>query len=179
MRPAAWAWVSCCSWNPLVVTPVCTQLITEDALLTGPLEPTNESYAIAKIGAIKLCQAYRRQYGVRFKSVMPTNLFGPNDNFDLDSAHVLLSLLRKLHLGRSTGRKQSKSGARAPRREFIDDFADALVHLMKIHESDVPINGGTGTDVTILELAKIIRRGVWADTLQQGLLTQGTHAFTS
>jgi GDP-L-fucose synthase len=139
------------------------QPITEDALLTGPLEPTNQWYATAKIAGIKLCQAYRRQYGMRFVSAMPTNLFGPNDNFDLDSAHVLPSLLVKMHRAKIEGKETVEIwGSGAPRREFlhVDDLADALVHLMKIHESDVPINVGTGTDITILELADIIKRVV-------------------
>jgi GDP-L-fucose synthase len=137
------------------------QPINEDALLTGPLEPTNEWYAIAKIAGIKLCQAYRRQHGARFVSAMPTNLYGPHDNFDLSSGHVLPSLLAKVHLAKTEERKAVEIwGSGTPRREFlhVDDLADAAVHLMKVHETDVPINVGTGSDVSILELAEIIKQ---------------------
>lgn len=139
------------------------QPISEDALLTGPLEPTNEWYAIAKIAGIKLCQAYRSQYKARFVSAMPTNLYGPQDHFDTQFGHVLPALLVKIHLA-----KQNKSptveiwGSGTPRREFlhVDDLADAAIHLMKVHETDVPINVGTGIDVSILELAEEIKRVV-------------------
>jgi len=139
------------------------QPITEEALLTGPLEPTNEWYAIAKIAGVKLCQAYRRQYGTRFVSAMPTNLYGPHDNFDLESGHVLASLLVKTHRAKLEGRPTIEIwGSGAPRREFlhVDDLADAVVHLLRVYESDVPINVGTGADMTILELAEAIKRAV-------------------
>ena len=110
------------------------QPIEEDALLTGPLEPTNEWYAIAKIAALKLCQAYRRQYGADFISAMPTNLYGPGDNFDLASSHVMPALIRKTHDAKIAGADRLVIwGSGSPRREFlhVDDCADALVHLMK------------------------------------------------
>lgn len=139
------------------------QPISEDALLTGPLEPTNEWYAIAKIAGLKLCQAYHRQFGARFVSAMPTNLYGPNDNFDLESSHVLAALLAKTHRSKEEGSSSVEVwGSGTPRREFlhVDDLADALVHLMKVHETDVPLNVGTGNDVSILELAEAIKRVV-------------------
>lgn len=139
------------------------QPISEDALLTGPLEPTNEWYAVAKIAGIKLCQAFRRQHCARFVSAMPTNLYGPNDNFDLESSHVLAALLAKTHSAKQDGHATIEIwGSGAPRREFlhVDDLADAVVHLMKVHETDIPINVGTGVDVSILELAEEIKRVV-------------------
>jgi GDP-L-fucose synthase len=139
------------------------QPIDEDALLTSALEPSNEWYAIAKIAGLKLCQAYRRQYGARFVSAMPTNLYGPNDNFDLESSHVLPALLAKTHHAKIDGRPSIEVwGSGSPRREFlhVDDLADATVHLMKVHETDVPINIGTGVDVSILELVDEIKRVV-------------------
>jgi len=139
------------------------QPISEDALLTGPLEPTNEWYAVAKIAGIKLCQAYRRQHGARFVSAMPTNLYGPNDNFDLASSHVLAALIAKTHRAKADGQASVEIwGSGTPRREFlhVDDLADAVVHLLRVHESDVPINVGTGSDITILELAEAIKRVV-------------------
>jgi GDP-L-fucose synthase len=139
------------------------QPISEEALLTGPLEPTNEWYAIAKIAGVKLCQAYRRQHGARFVSAMPTNLYGPNDKFDLESSHVLAALLAKTHMMKQEGRSAIEIwGSGTPRREFlhVDDLADAAVHLMKVHETDIPINVGTGVDVSILELAEEIKRVV-------------------
>ncbi|WP_066719858.1 MULTISPECIES: GDP-L-fucose synthase [Hyphomicrobiales] len=135
------------------------QPITEDMLLTGALEPTNEWYAIAKIAGLKLCQAYRHQHGARFVSAMPTNLYGPNDNFDLTTSHVLPALMAKIYAAKVNGEEQVVIfGSGTPRREFlhVDDLADALVHLMKIHESGVPINIGTGSDVSIRELADMI-----------------------
>jgi GDP-L-fucose synthase len=139
------------------------QPINEDALLTGPLETTNEWYAIAKIAGVKLCQAYRRQYGARFVSAMPTNLYGPNDNFDLESSHVLAALMVKIHTAKQEGRASVEIwGSGTPRREFlhVDDLADAATYLMKAHESEVPINVGTGSDLSILELAEEIKRVV-------------------
>ena len=124
-----------------------TQPITEDQLLTGPLEPTNEWYAIAKIAGIKLCQAYRRQYGCDFISAMPTNLYGPNDNFDLNSSHVLPALIRKFHEAKVAGRAEVEIwGTGSPMREFlhVDDLADACLFLMEHYSDDGHINVGTG-----------------------------------
>jgi GDP-L-fucose synthase len=139
------------------------QPITESALLTGPLEPTNEWYAIAKIAGIKLAQAYRRQHGRHFISAMPTNLYGPNDNFDLASSHVLPALIRKMHEAK-IARAPSVVlwGTGTPRREFlhVDDLADALVHLMKTYDEEGHVNVGVGEDVSIKELATICARVV-------------------
>jgi GDP-L-fucose synthase len=135
------------------------QPISESCLLTGPLEPTNEWYAVAKIAGLKLCQAYRRQHGCDFVSVMPTNLYGPNDNFDLLSSHVLAALLSKIDAAVRECREVVEIwGTGSPRREFlhVDDLADAVVFLMKTWSDEEPINIGTGTDVTISELAKLI-----------------------
>ncbi len=135
------------------------QPMPESALLSGPLEPTNEWYAIAKIAGLKLCQAYRRQYGCDFVSVMPTNLYGPNDNFDLESGHVLAALLAKTDAALKEGRKIVEIwGSGRPRREFlyVDDLADAAVFLMKTWSEEEPINIGAGSDLTILELARLI-----------------------
>lgn len=135
------------------------QPITEDALLTGPLEPTNEWYAIAKIAGIKLCQAYRKQHGCDFISAMPTNLYGPGDNFDLNSSHVIPALIRKAHEAKLRGDKEMVIwGTGSPRREFlyVDDCADACVHLMKVYSGDSHVNVGSGQDITIKELTKII-----------------------
>jgi len=132
------------------------QPIAEDALLTGPLEPTNEWYAIAKIAGIKLAQAYRRQYGCDFISAMPTNLYGPGDNFDLTSSHVLAALIRKAHDAKQRGDAELVIwGTGTPRREFLhaDDCADALVFLMKAYSGEEHVNVGSGEDLTILELA--------------------------
>jgi GDP-L-fucose synthase len=142
------------------------QPITEDALLTGPLEPTNEWYAIAKIAGIKLCQAYRRQYGRDFISAMPTNLYGPGDNFDLTSSHVIPALLRKAHEARQAGAKSMTIwGTGTPRREFlhVDDCAAALVFLLKTYSGDQHVNVGSGTDVTIDELARLVMQTVGFD----------------
>ena len=135
------------------------QPITEDALLTGPLEPTNEWYAIAKIAGIKLCQAYRKQYGCDFISAMPTNLYGPGDNYDLATSHVIPALIRKAHEAKLRGdAKMTIWGTGTPRREFlhVDDCADALVHIMKHYSATEHINVGSGQDLTILELARIV-----------------------
>jgi len=135
------------------------QPMPESCLLTGPLEPTNEWYAIAKIAGLKLCQAYRRQHGCDFVSVMPTNLYGPNDNFDLLSGHVLPSLLAKIDAAARESRETVEIwGSGRPRREFlhVDDLADAVVFLMKHWSEEEPINIGTGTDVTIAGLARLI-----------------------
>jgi GDP-L-fucose synthase len=137
-----------------------TQPITEDQLLTGPLEPTNEWYAIAKIAGIKLCQAYRRQYGCDFVSAMPTNLYGPGDNFDLTSGHVLPALMRKFHDARESGATAVEIwGTGSPMREFlhVDDLADACLFLMERYSHDSHINVGTGVDLSIRELAEKVR----------------------
>ena len=144
----------------------CPQPMTESMLLTAPLEPTNEPYAVAKIAGIKLCQAYRRQYGCNFISAMPTNLYGPNDNFDLTSSHVLPALIRKFHDARVEGREEVVVwGSGEPRREFlhVDDLADACLFLMNGYEDDSHINVGTGLDLTIAELAAMIREVVYPD----------------
>ena len=138
----------------------CAQPMTESQLLTGALEPTNEPYAIAKIAGIKLCQAYRRQYGSRFISAMPTNLYGPNDNFDLASAHVLPAMMRKFHEARVTGQREVVVwGTGSPRREFlhVDDLADACVLLMDKYDDEAHVNVGTGQDVSIRELSEMLR----------------------
>ena len=135
------------------------QPIAEDALLTGPLEPTNEWYAIAKIAGVKLAQAYRRQYGLDFISAMPTNLYGPGDNFDLASSHVLPALIRKTHEAKlSRAATLTIWGTGAPRREFlhVDDCADALVFLLKTYSGAEHVNVGSGEDLTILELARTV-----------------------
>ena len=137
-----------------------TQPITEDQLLTGPLEPTNEWYAMAKISGIKLCQAYRRQYGSDFISAMPTNLYGPNDNFDLNSSHVLPALIRKFHEAKDTPNPEVEIwGTGSPMREFlhVDDLADACLFLMENYTDDSHINVGTGIDLPIRELAELVR----------------------
>jgi len=135
------------------------QPIGEDALLTGPLEPTNEWYAIAKIAGIKLTQAYRRQHGHDFISVMPTNLYGPGDNFDLQSSHVMPALIRKAHEAKEAGATSFEVwGTGSPRREFlyVDDCADACVFLMKNYSDAGHVNVGSGTDLTILELTRLV-----------------------
>lgn len=137
-----------------------SQPISEDELLTGPLEPTNEWYALAKIAGIKLCQAYRRQYGSDFISAMPTNLYGPHDNFDLSSSHVIPALMRKFHDAKVAGSSQVEVwGTGSPMREFlhVDDLADACVFLMENYSNDMHINVGTGVDLSIRELAEKIR----------------------
>src|SRR5213083_1414132 len=135
------------------------QPIPETALLTGPLEPTNEAYAIAKIAGIKLCQAYAREYGATFISVMPTNLYGPNDNFDLETSHVLAALLRKAHDAKSrNARELVVWGSGTPRREFlhVDDLASACLFLLEKYDSPEIINVGCGEDISIRELAQLI-----------------------
>ena len=139
------------------------QPIPEESLLTGPLEPTNEWYAIAKIAGVKLCQAYRRQYGANFISAMPTNLYGPFDNFDLMSSHVMPALLAKAHQAKLAGAETlTLWGTGTPRREFmhVDDLADACLFLMEHYAEEGPINIGVGTDVTINELAALVARTV-------------------
>jgi GDP-L-fucose synthase len=142
------------------------QPMREEHLLTGKLEPTNEPYAIAKIAGIKLCQSYRRQYGCNFISGMPANLYGPNDNFDLDSSHVLPALLHRFHEAKQCGEHEvTVWGSGTPRREFmhVDDLADACLFLMNHCDADDHINIGTGTDLTIRELAEIVRDVVGLD----------------
>ncbi len=141
----------------------CPQPMTEEALLTAPLEPTNEAYAVAKIAGIKLCQAYRRQYGCNFISAMPTNLYGPNDNFDLTSSHVLPALIRKFHDAKIDGTRDVVIwGTGTPKRELmhVDDLADACVFLMAHYDEESHINVGTGEDLTIAELAELVREVV-------------------
>ncbi|WP_431259089.1 GDP-L-fucose synthase family protein [Roseateles chitinivorans] len=141
----------------------CPQPIKEDYLLTGPLEPTNEPYAIAKIAGIKLAESYNRQYGREYVSVMPTNLYGPNDNYDLANSHVLPALLRKAHEAKARGDAEYVVwGSGTPRREFlyVDDLADACVFLMKQGYAGPLLNVGTGEDVTIRELAEIVMETV-------------------
>jgi GDP-L-fucose synthase len=136
------------------------QPLQEDALLTGPLETTNQWYAIAKIAGIKLCQAYRRQYDFDCISVMPTNLYGPGDNFDYETSHVAPALLRKMHEAKMRGEAEVVAwGSGTPRRELmhVDDMADACVHIMKRYSAEEHINIGTGVDLTIRELAEEIR----------------------
>jgi GDP-L-fucose synthase len=135
------------------------QPIPETALLSGPLEPTNEAYAIAKIAGIKLCQAYSREYGANFISVMPTNLYGPNDNFDLETSHVLPALLRKAHEAKTRkDRKLIVWGSGKPRREFlhVDDLASACLLLLEKYDSAEIINVGCGEDISVRELAQLI-----------------------
>jgi GDP-L-fucose synthase len=136
------------------------QPITEDQLLTGPLEPTNEAYALAKIAGIKLCQSYRRQYGCDFISAMPTNLYGPGDNFDLTSSHVLPALIRKFHEAKVAGRRVVEIwGTGSAMREFlhVDDLASACLFLMDRYEHEQHINVGSGYDVSIRSLAELVR----------------------
>ena len=138
----------------------CPQPMQEEHLLTGRLESTNEPYAIAKIAGIKLCQAYRKQYGCDFISAMPTNLYGPFDNFDLESSHVLPAMIRKFHDAKLTGKKEVVIwGSGSPRREFlhVDDLADACVFLMERYDDAEHINVGSGEDLSILELAHLVR----------------------
>jgi GDP-L-fucose synthase len=135
------------------------QPIKEEYLLTGPLEPTNEWYAIAKIAGVKMCQAYRREYGFNAISLMPTNLYGPGDNFDLQNSHVLPALIRRFHEAKLRGDEtMSIWGTGTPRREFlhVDDLADAVIYLLKNYEDEAIVNIGWGEDVTIRELAELV-----------------------
>ena len=138
-----------------------TQPMAEEALLTGPLEPTNEWYAIAKIAGIKMCEAYRQQYGCDFISAQPNNLYGPGDNFDLESSHVIPALIHKAHIAKINGNQTMPIwGSDQVFREFlhVDDCADALVHLIKYYSGAIHVNMGTGKEVTIKELAEIIAK---------------------
>ena len=142
------------------------QPINEAALLTGPLEPTNEAYALAKIAGIRLCQSYRKQYGSNFIAAMPTNLYGPGDNFDLTSSHVLPALMRKFHDAKQDGRTDVEIwGSGTPQRELlhVDDLADACVFLMDRYEDEGHINVGTGQDLSIRALAEMVRDVVHPD----------------
>jgi len=155
-----------------------SQPISEFSLLTGPLEKTNEAYAIAKIAGVKLVQAYRRQYSRNWISVMPTNLFGPGDNFDLRSSHVLPALIRKFHEAKTQSSASVELwGTGNPRREFMfsDDFASALLFVTENYDSDEPINIGSGSDISILELANLVKEIVqfsgeiiWNDQVPDG-----------
>ena len=139
------------------------QPMREDCLLTGPLEPTNEWYAIAKIAGLKMCQAYRRQYGFNAISAMPTNLYGPGDNFNLNSSHVLPALLRKFHEAKAQGKDAVEIwGTGSPRREFlhVDDFADACLFLMRQYDEESWINVGSNEEVTIADLASMVAKAV-------------------
>lgn len=138
----------------------CPQPIKEEYFMTGPLEKTNEAYAIAKIAGIKMCQSYNKQYGTKFISVMPTNLYGPGDNFDLETSHVLPALLRKFHEAKTENKSEVIMwGTGKPKREFlhVDNLADACVYLMNNYENSEIVNIGTGEDIEIIELAKMIK----------------------
>lgn len=138
---------------------MASQPLTEESLLTGPLEPTNEPYAIAKIAGIKLCETYRDQYGANFISAMPTNLYGPGDNYDLETSHVLPALIRKIHTAKVNGTPSVPLwGTGSPKREFlhVDDLAEACVHLMHNYDGKQWVNVGTGVDLNIKELAEMI-----------------------
>jgi GDP-L-fucose synthase len=144
----------------------CPQPIKEEYLLTGLLEPTNEPYAIAKIAGIKLCQAYRKQYGCAFISAMPTNLYGPNDNFDLANSHVVPALMRKFHEAKmKSEREVTIWGTGTPRREFlhVDDLASACLFLMRSYDALEHVNVGTGEDQTIRELAEVLRDVIYPE----------------
>lgn len=141
---------------------MCEQPIKEEYLMTGPLEPTNDAYAIAKIAGIKMCQAYRKQYGFNAISLMPTNLYGPNDNFDLETSHVLPALITKFHQSKEKGKIPLMWGNGSAKREFlhVDDLAEACFTCMRYYDDPEPINVGTGVDVTIKELARTIAKVV-------------------
>ncbi len=151
------------------------QPITEDALLTGPLEPTNEWYAIAKIAGIKLCQAYRKEHGRDFISAMPTNLYGPGDNYNLQTSHVIPALIRKAHEAKAAGAPSMMIwGTGSPMREFLhaDDCADALVHLMQVYSDPDHVNVGSGEDLTIEALARLVMEVVGFDGALEKDLTK-------
>jgi GDP-L-fucose synthase len=139
------------------------QPIKEEYLLTGPLEPTNEWYAIAKIAGVKMCQAYRREFGFNAISLMPTNLYGPGDNFDLQNSHVLPALIRRFHEAKVRGDESvTVWGTGTPRREFlhVDDLADAVLYLLRSYEAEAIVNIGWGEDVTIRELAELVMSAI-------------------
>jgi GDP-L-fucose synthase len=139
------------------------QPLKEEYLLTGPLEPTNEWYAVAKIGGIKLCQAYRQQHGDRFICAMPTNLYGPEDNFDRENSHVLPALMRKIHEAKAAGKRSvSVWGSGKPQREFlhVDDCAQACVFLLENYDEEEIINIGVGSDITILQLVELLQSAI-------------------
>jgi GDP-L-fucose synthase len=139
------------------------QPMSEDCLLTGPLEPTNDAYAIAKIAGLKMCEAYRRQYGFHCVSLMPTNLYGPGDNFDLENSHVLPAMIRKFHDAKESGTPAvTLWGSGTPRREFLhaDDLAEAALFLMENHHDPSLVNVGVGEDITIKDLANLVRETV-------------------
>ena len=141
----------------------CPQPIREEYLLTGALEPTNEAYALAKISGLKLIQAYRKQFGHSWISAMPTNLYGPGDNYDLQNSHVLPALIRRFHEAQISGAEQvTLWGTGTPMREFLhsDDLASACLHLLKNYDSDVPLNVGTGSDISISTLARQISEAI-------------------
>ncbi|MEZ5825693.1 MAG: GDP-L-fucose synthase [Geminicoccaceae bacterium] len=155
------------------------QPIREDALLTGALEPTNQWYALAKIAGVKLCEAYRREYAADFISAMPTNLYGPGDNFDPQASHVLPALLRRIHEAMLEGAESVTIwGTGTPRREFlhVDDLADACVHLLRHHSGHEPVNIGCGSDLSIIELARMIARiaGYRGEILTDPSMPDGT-----
>lgn len=142
---------------------MCQQPIKEEYLLTGPLEPTNDAYAIAKITGIKMCQSYNEQYGTNFISVMPTNLYGPNDNYDLNNSHVLPAMIRKFHEAKIDGKDKVEIwGTGTPKREFlyVDDLADACYYLMNNYSGNEIVNIGTGQDITIKDLAILVKEVV-------------------
>ena len=144
----------------------CQQPIREEYLLTGPLEQTNEAYALAKIAGIKMCQGFRRQYGCNFISAMPTNLYGPRDNFDLASSHVVPALIRKFHEAKAEGRKEVVIwGTGTPRREFlhVDDLAAALLFILRNYDEEIHINVGSGEDLTIRDLADLVGSVVYPE----------------
>ena len=155
------------------------QPLKEECLLSGPLEPTNEWYAVAKIAGIKLCQAYQRQYGARFIAAMPTNLYGPGDNFDLANSHVLPALIRKFHEARTSGAPTvTVWGSGTPRREFLHvvDCAAACLQLMVHHEGEAIVNIGCGTDISIAELAALVKQvvGYTGDIVYDSAKPDGT-----
>jgi GDP-L-fucose synthase len=142
---------------------LASQPLREDSMLTGPLEPTNEPYAIAKIAGIKMAEAYRSQYGADFISVMPTNLYGPGDNYHPEYSHVVAALIRRFHEAKVSGASDvAVWGTGTPRREFlyVDDLADACIHLMKTYSSEELVNIGTGADITIAEFARVVASAV-------------------
>jgi len=158
---------------------MATQPIKEEYLLTGSLEPTNEAYAIAKITGLELCKFYRKEYGCNFISAMPTNLYGINDNFDLENSHVLPALIRKFHEAKVNQKQEVVLwGTGTPKREFlyVDDLADALLFLMHHYENDEPINIGTGEDVSIMELASMVKEivGFEGETVFDATKPDGT-----